>query len=392
MFGLNPINLLINGGAEAVGKALAYLAGALAGWLMTTSKDICPTTGSNPATWDPNWLQTCNQSASAAQHLQHLMLPLTGLVLAGGLLWQATLMVITRKGEPLLQAGRGLVNTALWGGIGIGAAHLMLKAGDVFSAWVIDQSVAGDGNPTEKMRTVVLAMVSAPDNADPLLGLTVSSIAMIFIIAQILLMVFRDGGVIFLAGTKQFSAAGKTLSPNNEWDSKTTSWLCTLCAYKPMMALIYATAWRLLHGEVRDMFTGLSIVMLSVIAMPALMKFFTIFTGHIANAGGGLASAAAGAGAALHATASLRGAGGNSAAEHARYMDSTGPGSTAPTGAAPQPASPLPTPSAGSPGGTSTAAASAAGPVLVGTVHAATGAARAAGNAADSATGGRSGS
>ncbi|WP_285558782.1 hypothetical protein [Actinoplanes regularis] len=393
-----------------MGKALAYLAGTLAGWLMTTSKDICPTNGSDPATWDPNWLQTCNQSGSAAQHLHNLMLPLTGLVLAGGLLWQATLMVITRKGEPLLQAGRGLVNTALWGGIGVGAAHLALKLGDNFSAWVIDQSVAGDGTPTEKLRTVVLAMVSVPGDVEPLLGLTVSTIAMGFVIVQILLMTFRDVGVVIIAGLKQFSAAGKTISPTIEWDSKTTMWGLSLCFYKPALALIYATSWKLLHGNIRDVFTGLSILGVSVVAMPALMKFFTIFTGHMAGGGGGFASAAAGAASALHATASLRGLGGNSAAEHARYMDTTGPGTgrpNPPSGAAPQPASPpppmpstttspAPAATAGATQATTTAAAPAAGPaapvVMAGAaaVQATATAVGAAGNAADSATGPRS--
>jgi type IV secretion system protein TrbL len=419
MFGFDPFDMLLDGATSAVNRALAFLAGTLASWLMTSSKNICPTQGSDPATWDPNWLQTCNDTSSAATQLRELMLPLTAVVLLGGMLWQAILMVISRKGEPLLQAARGLFNTALWGSIGVGAAHLMLKFGDGFSAWVIDQSVAGNGTPADKLRTVVTAMVSAGDKIDPLIGLFINGVAVGFIIVQILLMTFRDGGVIIMAGLKQFAAAGSATQATSGWGSKTTSWMLALIAYKPSVALIYATAWKMLDGDVRDLFTGLGIVILSVIALPVLLKFFTVFTGHIANSGGGgLASAAAGAASTLHATASLRGVGGNSAAEHARYLDSTGPGAgriNQPTGAVAQHSGTAPTamPAAGAAGtagagagagadaagagagtaGAATAAGAAAGPaapaVLAGAAvaQAATATTQAATSSADSATG-----
>src|SRR5690554_2819704 len=49
-----------------------------------------------------------------AQTLQRWMLPLTALIATGGILWQALLMIITRKGEPMANIVKGIVAVALW--------------------------------------------------------------------------------------------------------------------------------------------------------------------------------------------------------------------------------------------------------------------------------------
>ncbi|AEV86818.1 Collagen alpha-4(VI) chain [Actinoplanes sp. SE50] len=386
-------------------KGLAYLAGSLAAWILTTSANICPTNGADPASWDPNWAQNCNSTASAAQSIQHLMLPLTGLTLTIGLIWQAIMMVVTRKGEPLLQAGRGLISTVLWGGLSLAVAHLLLKASDGFCVWVIDESIPGDGAPNEKLQHLLTSMVADSPEVTGMAGFFISVIMILFLIALVVMMTFRTAGVILLAGTTQFAAAGKTTGITSGWLNRNLSWSAALIAYKPAVVLIFAADAKLLQSDSgRDRFTGLAMLIVSIVAMPALMKFFTHFTGQMSSGGGGLATAASGGASALHAAASMRSLGGGSAAEHARYLDSNGPGKPAPSGAAPAP-SPMPMsagPAAGAAGAAGTAGArtaattvapaAAAGPagatVAAGAmaVQAAGAAARSVGNTAQSAT------
>ena len=80
------------------------------------------------------------------------MLPITILLLVCGLIWQGITIVITRKGEPLLQAVRGIWNTALWGSVGVAGTHLVLKVGDSYSMWLLNEAIFKDSTspPTKR--------------------------------------------------------------------------------------------------------------------------------------------------------------------------------------------------------------------------------------------------
>jgi hypothetical protein len=210
---------------------------------------------------------------------------------------------------------------------------------------------------------------------------------MIAALVQVVLMVFREGAIVILAGMLQLSAAGTVTRGTNGMFSKTLSWGLSLALYKPAAASVYATAWLMMgRGTGRDWIVGIGMIALSIVALPAMNKFFTSIIGHTsAGGGGGLAMAASGASAGMHAASSLRAAGGNSASEHARYMDSRGPGSNTssgnggPTGAAPTTGpGPVGTAAKTAPAASSTGAA--AGTATTGT--AAAGGAAASGGAA----------
>jgi len=81
---------------------------------------------------------------------------------------------------------------------------------------------------------------------------------------------------------------------------------------------------------------GLAVLALAIVALPALLKFFTWTVGAIQTHPGGLASLGTTAASGVHAASSLRGVGGSSAAEHARYLAISGPaarGGSGPSGA-----------------------------------------------------------
>jgi hypothetical protein len=88
----------INQGLQAGIKAMTTV---LARWLLVPSTKLCPGVD-QPGT---AWMATCD--ASPAAQLRAWTLPITILVATLGLLWQAVMLTITRKGEPLLQALRG---------------------------------------------------------------------------------------------------------------------------------------------------------------------------------------------------------------------------------------------------------------------------------------------
>ncbi|MBQ1053496.1 hypothetical protein KBX35_01695 [Micromonospora sp. C32] len=362
--GVNPgatvrdsmVNGILDGLANAVRQGIEWVAGLLTSWTLIPSNSLCPTNGSDPGRWASDWMAQCNSAAGPAQQLRGFMLPLTILVLVGGLVWQGITIVVSRRGEPLLQAVRGVWNTALWGSIGVAGTHLVLKAGDSYSMWLLNEAIFKESNkpPNEAMTTALGGVLLPGAAVAPFVMILVGVVVILAAVVQTILMVFREGSVVILAGLLQLAAAGSVTRGTSQWLHKTLGWSLALALYKPAAVSVYATSFVMMRGNGRDWLMGLGMLALSVIALPALMKFFTTFTGGVASAGGGLGMAGAGAAAGLHAASSVRGAvGGYSAGDHARYLDSQGPGSGGgggPSGAATVPSAPAPT---SGPGGTS---------------------------------------
>ncbi|MEU3455389.1 hypothetical protein ABZ671_17590 [Micromonospora sp. NPDC006766] len=393
------VNTVLDGLASAVTEAIEWVARLLTSWTLIPSNSLCPTTGSDPGRWASDWVTQCNDAGGPAQQLRGFMLPITILLLVCGLIWQGITIVITRKGEPLLQAVRGIWNTALWGSVGVAGTHLVLKVGDSYSMWLLNEAIFKDSNqpPNETMSAALGGLLLPGAAVAPFVMILIGIVVILAAVVQTILMVFREGSVIVLAGLLQLAAAGTVTRGTSQMFQKTLGWSLALALYKPAAVSVYATSFVMMRGNGRDWLMGLGMLALSIIALPALMKFFTIFTGSVASGGGGLGMAGAGAAAGLHAASSVRGAiGGHSAGDHARYMDSKGPGSgsgssgNGPTGAMPTPTTPPPTGGSGSATGNapkvingSATASGPAGPVTpTTTVPAGTGATASAGAAA----------
>ncbi|WP_190250071.1 hypothetical protein [Dactylosporangium sucinum] len=330
-------------------------------WVLIPSSNLCPTGEQSPAEWATDWIQQCNSADYPAQQLRGYLLPITLLVAVGAVLWQAINATISRKGEPLLQVARGLWNTALWTAIGIAGTHALLKAGDAYSWWILDKAIFSDSAkpPNETMSAALVALLVPASAATggmiaPFVIIIIGTLTMVVALLQVCLMVFREGSVVILAGLTQLAAAG-TISrgTTSQWLQKVLSWSLALALYKPAACTAYAAAFAMMAGTPRDFVMGLAMLGMSIIALPVLLKFFTIFTGSVGGGNSSIGMFGAGAAAGMHAASSLRGAvGGNNANDHARYLETTGPGSgghggTGPTGAVPTPPSPGSGPSGG---------------------------------------------
>jgi hypothetical protein len=263
----------------------------------------------------------------------------------------------------LVNVLRGLWNTALWAAVGIFGTQLLLAGSDAFSTYVITSALKSVGNPSfGKRLSVMLVPVTGQQGGLPVgMVILIGGIAMICAFVQAILMLFRDGSVLILAACTPLAASGSFANATNGWKNKVLSWQLALIFYKPMAAIVYAVAiW--LTGEnsstdPRVLLFGLAMMIVALVALPVLLKFFNWTIGSLQSGGGGGLGMFATAGAAgVHAAASLRGGGVN---EHARYISDTfGGGSGGPSGGgspppsgSPSPGSPPPAPSGGTPGG-----------------------------------------
>jgi hypothetical protein len=322
---------VLSGLSSAIGDGIKTMVALLSSWILVPSNPVCPVAvPSGSGVVSGSWVTQCQQAASPAATLNGYVLPITILVAILGVIWQGILMAVTRKGEPLLQVIRGIWSVALWGAVGIAGTQLALRASDSFADWIIGSALSngnpGPGNETFTAGLTVLLVAALP--ALPIIEILVGIVIIIVVLVQIILMIFRDAAIAILAGMLQLAAAGSFTQATSPWRPKITGWLAALIAYKPMAALCYATGLAFMsdHSSTSNFLIGIAVLALSVVALPALMKFFNWTVGAV-QSGSSLGMFGAGAAAGLHAASSMRGLGGNSAVDHGQFMADNGPGS-----------------------------------------------------------------
>src|SRR6266516_1076922 len=274
----------------------------------------------NTATW---WLRIPSPNLAAepaVARIQQWLLPITVAVAIGGVIAAGAGMALTRRANPLLDVTGGLLTVAAASTLGVTAMTLLLKAGDAWSAWVLQVSTGG--HFTQRL---ILAL-NLGGGAAPAVVLVFGVIAIVLSVVQAALMLFRQAALVILAGALPLAAAGSVAPMTRTWIRKVTAWMLALICYKPAAAAVYAVAFTMIAsgGSPRTAVMGFVMLAMSVVMLPALMKFFTWTTGAIAGSGGGgqfLGAATVGA-IAVGAMRYGPGAGATAAQGHASYINS----------------------------------------------------------------------
>jgi hypothetical protein len=343
--------------ASAAGDVLSSIAQAISAgvrWIVE-----------NTATW---WLQIHSPDLAAepaVARIQQWLLPITVAVAIGGVIAAGARMALTRRANPLLDITGGLLTVAAASTLGVTAMALLLKAGDAWSAWVLQVSTGG--HFTQRL----MLALNLGGSAAPAVVLIFGTIAIVLSLVQAVLMLFRQAALIILAGALPLAAAGSVAPMTRTWIRKVTAWMLALICYKPAAAAVYAAAFTMIGsgGSPRTMLMGFMMLAMSLVMLPALMKFFTWTTGAIAASGGGgqfLGAATVGA-IAVGAMRSGAGGGAAGAQDQAAYINSQfgspppngGSAGGAPSG--PGPGSPS-GPGGGSPAGSGAGGQHWAGP------------------------------
>ena len=242
--------------------------------------------------------------------------------------------------------------------------------------------------------TTRLVNVLTLGGSTPSVVVVLGIVAIIISAIQAVLMLFRQGALVVLAGVLPLAAAGMLTPATRGWFRRVTGWMLALIFYKPAAAAVYATAFTMIGTgkDPRTVLMGFAMVFLSLLALPVLMRFFTWTTGHVADASGGggfLQTALQGAVAVGALRGMSGGAGGSGPVEQARLVTArlgpsdSGPAGAPSSGAGGRPGAP-PAPGSGAPATTPGTAAGSAAAAPAARAGAASGAA-AAGTGAGSA-------
>jgi hypothetical protein len=274
-----------------IGDVIGKVAGAAAG---TVANDALSSIASaiesgvawitaNSVSW---WVKLPSPDLAtepAVTRLQQWILPVAVVVAVFGVIVAGGKMALTRKANPLIDTGTGLATIAVTSAVGVLVPTLMLKAGDAWSNWVLQASTGGQFG---SRLTDLLAMtgIQAPA-VITILGI----VAIILSALQALLMLFRQGALVILAGMLPLAAVGTLMPATRGWFKHVTGWGMALIWYKPAAAAVYAVTFTMIGTgkNVTTVLTGFAMEGLSLVALPTLMKFFTWTAGQVESGGGG---------------------------------------------------------------------------------------------------------
>ncbi len=272
-------------------------------------------------TW---WVGTpsVDPNSDTIRALQASTMPVVVLILTASVLAQALRMVVSRKKDPAINVALGLLRYAVVTAVGLVLLGLALKAGDDLSTALVGQAMA---DFTARFKGLLTAQVMT--NSFTLL--VVSLLFFLIALVQWVLGFIRQAGVLVLAVMLPLAAAGSINDSTKGWLNKLIPWLIALVCYKPMAAMIYKIGFTMLGTgqDVSTVMTGLMVLVLAVIALPAMLRFFS--WAHVSASGGGAGGVLAAGAVGAVGMAQLSGRGG--AVGAAAQMERSGP---QPSGAA----------------------------------------------------------
>lgn len=260
-------------------------------------------------------------------------------VCIGGVLWGGIRMAFRKKSEPAFDVFTGLIRVAVVNSLAFIVPQLLLTAGDDFSKWVLNDALS---DQVANRLGVIGGLGALTNPGAVILGAIVMIAAGVI---QALLMFFREGGIIILTGVLVLASAGGVNPATKSWFPSVAGKLTALILYKPMAALVYAAALNQIGAadDPKNFFLGLAMMILAIVALPSMMKFFTwAAPGAVSAASGG---GFGGLGAAAAGAAAMRGArgggggsgpgGGHTASDQGARIERTfsQPGGAGPTGA-----------------------------------------------------------
>ncbi|GAA1605019.1 hypothetical protein GCM10009804_71610 [Kribbella hippodromi] len=248
---------------------------------------------------------------------------IVGFVAMIGLLIAGMQMAWSHRGEAARDILRSLITLAIASAFTIAVAQALIAAGDKFSDCLVTTALssgngwtcgigAGGAEDFGKVMTTLLGFAAVAAIAGSPIGigimLTIGILCIIAGVIQIVLMVVRSAMLILLLGVLPIAAAATNTEMGRNWFKRILSWIFAFILYKPVAAIVYATAIRLttnngdlsfdlsdpqnVGNQLMNMVTGLTMLVLALFALPALMRFIVPMVAATAGgAGAGMIAA-----------------------------------------------------------------------------------------------------
>ncbi|MFC0624917.1 hypothetical protein [Kribbella deserti] len=184
-------------------------------------------------------------------------------------------MAYQHHGESARELLRSMLTLVIVTLGGVAMVTVLTEAGDLLAKEFIDRAVqeSGMGFAENLVKMIAGPMATQPMFTLPLI-IVLGFAAVLMSFLQIIMMLVRNGMLILLVGILPLAAAATNTEMGKAWFKRCCGWLIAFIAYKPFAALIYATAIMLAGNQdsLVNVLTGLMMMALSIIALPALLR------------------------------------------------------------------------------------------------------------------------
>lgn len=239
-------------------------------------------------------------------------------VAAGKMAWQ-------RNGAPFWELLQSILTMIVVSSAGVATISLLTSASDQAASYILRDALTKPGDPPSNFQTEFASMFTTPAATPATAFVLVGLLALVLIasVVQIVLLIIRGGMLFLLAGMLPLAAAATNTETGRQWFRKTIAWTIAFLLYKPVAAIVYATAFQLTReggaaaptagDDIIKVITGLTMCLLALFALPALMRFTVPAVAAAAGSGGGGAGLALGGALAMGAKNALTKSGGGGA-------------------------------------------------------------------------------
>lgn len=236
-------------------------------------------------------------SSTAVGFIQNALWYYVGVLVILSVIIAGIRMAWTQRAQPGKELLQSLITLIVVSGAGLLVISLAVTATDAFSVWILNQSLDCDVSAVGSTcfgENILALMALSSTSAIGLIGIIVLGILALFMsIVQIVLMVIRGGMLVVLAGILPASASFTNTATGKQWFQKTVGWTIAFILYKPIAAIVYAAAFQLVGtdvfqddgGGIWSIVTGLGLMLVALLALPALMKLAAPMVSAVAGGG-----------------------------------------------------------------------------------------------------------
>ena len=256
----------------------------------------------------PTLVDASGNPTGTVAWMQRELLPLTaalavGSVIVGG----AKIAVADASQAEAREFTRWLFVYALASTGGVAFAAMVIATCDGFANYIIGQATTGSNfgdHLAQGLGLVTQAVGSgtlqpqggfllglAGTAGSAMLAIIIGAIALVASFVEFVLMAFRGGVLVILCGLIPLAAAFSNVPTGERWLRRIAGWIVALALYKLAAAFCYAAAFRLSAGtDVIAVMDGLGLLVVSVLALPVLLRLtlpaaehFTLHRGAAAS-------------------------------------------------------------------------------------------------------------
>jgi hypothetical protein len=223
--------------------------------------------------------------SNGVRNVYAISLGLAAVIAALLLLGQVIHTTVTHDGSGLAQGLTGIGKAALAFLLTLTIAATALEAADQLTSFIVTQTFGSTQALSAKIAGLVAWNVSVQ-----------STLLLVFAVVGILLtivlwfeMLLRNAAIAVLVATSPIAAAGQVSRTTQGWWPKLASATAQLIILKPVIALVFCLGLSLTgkSNDVETLLSGMLVLVLAVVAWPAVARFFT-FTSVQVGGGAGL--------------------------------------------------------------------------------------------------------